>query len=255
MIGQKIHYYKRMQSTQDVAVTMAESDPCVLNGTVVLAEKQDNGRGMQNRKWISPPGGLWLSIILKPNLHPTKGALINFITALAMCEAIEIKTCLKCMVKWPNDIIINRRKVCGIIMDTAIKGDSIYYSVVGIGVNVNVDIKTIVQALGGESKTSAPITSLKSELSGRSVNRRGLLKIFFERINCYFNSIGHENEIVGVLSRISHRLEGMGKTIISDQTNSHAIGQLIGICSEGSLLVRRSDGLISKIPSQLTYLQ
>lgn len=249
-IGQKIHYYKGLPSTQDLAVSMAESDSLILNGTVVMAERQDNGRGRQNRRWVSPPGGLWLSIILKPTLHANRSTLINFIAILAICEAIEAKTCLQCRVKWPNDILVNNKKVCGIIVDAAIKGNYIYYSVVGIGINVNVNIQTIIQYLEPDSKTGNCITSLKAEQSGRFVNRRSLLQIIFERLNYYINSIERENASMRVLSNITHRLEGIGKTLIIDRADCRTTGQFIGLCSEGSLILSDADGAIFKILGQ-----
>jgi len=250
VIGKKIHFYKRLKSTQDVAISMAESDLKTLDGTVVLAERQDNGRGRQNTRWISPSGGLWLSIILTPKLHATRSVLLNFIAILAICEAIESKTNLKCRVKWPNDILINSKKVCGIIVDLATKESFIYYSVVGIGINVNVDIQTIIRGMGANSEAGASITSIKREQSGRFVNRYSLLKILLERFNCHFSNITRENEIVGILSRICDRLEGMGNTITLYQTNCRTTGELIGICSEGSLLLKKADGSISKISSE-----
>lgn len=249
-IGQKIHYYKSLPSTQDLAVSMAESDSLILNGTVVVAERQDNGRGRKNRRWISPPGGLWLSIILKPTLHAVRSALLNFTAILAICEAIEAKTCLQCKVKWPNDILIDNKKVCGIIVDAAIKGNYIDYSVVGIGINVNVNIQTIIQNLEADSKTGKSITSLKAERSGRFVNRRSLLQTIFERLNYYINSIERENMSIRVLGNITHRLEGLGKTLIIDKVNCRITGQFIGLCSEGSLVLSDVDGSIFKISGQ-----
>jgi BirA family biotin operon repressor/biotin-[acetyl-CoA-carboxylase] ligase len=229
---------------------MAESDPKTLDGTVVLAERQDNGRGRQETRWISPSGGLWLSIILTPKIHVTRSALLNFIAILATCEAIESKTNLKCKVKWPNDVMINRKKVCGIIVDLATKENFIYYSVVGIGINVNVDIQTIIRGIEANSEAEVSITSLKKEKSGRFVNRQSLLKTLLERFNCYYNMVGCETEIVGILGRISQRLEGIGNTMTIEQTNSTTTGELIGLCSEGSLLVKKDDGSISKISGQ-----
>lgn len=248
-IGQKIHYYKILPSTQDLAVSMAESDSQILNGTVVVAESQNCGRGRQNGRWVSPPGGLWLSIILKPSLHANRSALINFIAILAICEAIETKTCLQCKVKWPNDILVNNKKVCGIIVDAALTGKYIYYSVVGIGINVNVDIQTIIQGLETDQKRKS-ITSLKAERCGRFVNRRSLLKIIFERLNYYINSFEFDNDSIGVLRNMTRRLEGIGKTLIIDKSKSPTTGQLIGICSDGSLILSKDDGSITKILGQ-----
>jgi BirA family transcriptional regulator, biotin operon repressor / biotin---[acetyl-CoA-carboxylase] ligase len=248
-IGNKIHYYKRLPSTQDLAVSMAESDSQILNGTVVMAESQDCGRGSQNRRWASPPGGLWLSIILKPMLHANRSALINFITILAICEAIETKTRLQCKVKWPNDILVNNKKVCGIIVDAALKGNYIYYSVVGIGINVNVDIQTITECLETDQKKDS-ITSLKSERSGRFVNRRSLLKIIFKRLNYYINSFEFDIDSIRILRNMTQRLEGIGKTLFIDKSDCPTTGQLIGICSEGSLILSKVDGSIAKIFGQ-----
>ena len=149
----------KLGSTQELAISLAENNPESLNGTVILAEKQDRGRGRMNRRWISPGGGIWLSIILRPKMPAKKSPLLGFVAALAVCDTIAQKTGLKSKVKWPNDILINHKKVCGILLDIAIKGCGIEYAVIGIGINANANIRKILQYMDDYQESDVGVTS------------------------------------------------------------------------------------------------
>lgn len=205
IIGRRVHYYKELESTQDLAVCMAEKGP--LNGTVILAERQLKGRGRLERKWISPKGGIWLSIILSPRISPQKSSFLNLAAALAVCDSIIERTKLSPTIKWPNDILINHKKVSGILLDIAIRELKVEYAVVGIGINVNVDVKKIISILE-EHKESSAVTSIKEELLGKRVNRPALLKVLFERLEGYLFQLElSESEPMVILNKVVERLE------------------------------------------------
>ncbi|HYT46720.1 MAG TPA: biotin--[acetyl-CoA-carboxylase] ligase, partial [Methylomirabilota bacterium] len=169
LIGRQIHYYVKVGSTQELAISLAENNPEASNGTVILAEQQDRGKGRMNRRWISPSGGIWLSIILKPKMPAKNGPLLSLIAALAVSDTIAQKTGLESNVKWPNDVLINHKKVCGILLDIATKGSSIEYAVIGIGLNANANIRKILQYIDDYQESDVGVTSLKNELSGKYV--------------------------------------------------------------------------------------
>src|SRR5215471_8315681 len=212
IIGRQIHYFTELGSTQELAIYMAENDSEVVNGTAILAEQQDKGRGRLKSRWISPDGGIWLSIILKPLMHASKSPLLGFAAALAVCETIAQQTSLESKVKWPNDILINHRKVCGILLDAATKGERVEYAVIGIGINANVNIEKILPYLDDNKHNALGVTSLKNELSGKCVNRPALLKLLLERFELYYDHLQKDGSTI-IVNKIRDRLEHNSVTI------------------------------------------
>lgn len=205
LIGRRVHYYKELESTQDLAVFMADKSP--LNGTVILAEQQLKGRGTLERKWISPRGGIWLSVILRPRIPPEKISFLGLVAALAVCDTIIEKTMLFPKIKWPNDIFLNHKKVSGILIDAATRGTKVEYAVVGIGINANVDLKKIISILD-ERKESSAVTSIKEELLGKRVNRPAFLRVLFERFEGYLFQLElSESGPMVILNKVVERLE------------------------------------------------
>jgi BirA family biotin operon repressor/biotin-[acetyl-CoA-carboxylase] ligase len=176
IIGRDIVYLKVTSSTQAKAISIATAQPDP-DGTVVIAEVQKGGRGRLNRKWVSPPGGLWFSVILKPRIPTSSITLLPFAAALAVREAIAGVTMLETRLKWPNDIMISGKKVAGILLDISAEADSVNYAVVGVGINVNVDAVDISTKISG----SQGITSIKNEL-GHDANRLDIMQATLERL-------------------------------------------------------------------------
>ena len=163
----RVVYRRQVGSTNEVAKELAvQGAP---EGTVVLAEEQLAGRGRLGRDWSSPPGvGVWTTLLLRPSLPPLACAPITLVTAVAVADAIEHATGLKVGIKWPNDLLLGGRKVCGVLTELAAEMERLSYLVVGIGLNVN---QTSVE-LGPDLERRA--TSLRLE-SGAPVHRVSLL--------------------------------------------------------------------------------
>jgi BirA family transcriptional regulator, biotin operon repressor / biotin---[acetyl-CoA-carboxylase] ligase len=135
-LGQTIHYEDKVDSTQRVAHRL--SYEYVPEGTVVLAEEQESGRGRMDRKWYSPKyTGIWMSIILRPKLPLAKAPQLTLIAAVAVVQAIEQLTELSPQIKWPNDILINGKKMTGILTELQAEADQIHSVIIGMGINVN----------------------------------------------------------------------------------------------------------------------
>ncbi|MCS7124622.1 MAG: biotin--[acetyl-CoA-carboxylase] ligase [Candidatus Bathyarchaeota archaeon] len=139
LFGKYMFFSREVGSTNDWAKELAELD--APEGTVAIAETQTAGRGRLGRKWHSPKGGLWFSIILKPNLKPTETVKLVFLASLAVAETIRELYSLKAETKWPNDVIVDGRKVCGILLEMKTVGERVIYAVIGVGINVNIDIE------------------------------------------------------------------------------------------------------------------
>jgi len=250
LIGRQIYYYEELGSTQELAIYLAENNSEAVNGTAILAERQERGRGRINSKWISPSGGIWLSIILKPNMPANKSPLLKFIAALAVCDTIAQNTGLESKVKWPNDILINHKKVCGILLDIATKGSSIEYAVIGIGINANVNIRKILPYIPDHKGNDVSVTSLKNELSGKYVNRPSFLKLLFERLEHYYCYL--EKEDLGgvvILDQIKDRLDILNAVVTIQQKDKTIEGLVVGLGLDGSLVLKKNDGSLIEVLS------
>ena len=125
----KIIYRLTTHSTQNLAILLAEKNPNS-DGTVIIAEHQKSGRGRKNRKWLSPKGGIWLSVVLRPSMPASNITLLPFAAALAVCDAIKKTTQLDAKLRWPNDITISGKKVAGILIDSSVEAERINYAVI-----------------------------------------------------------------------------------------------------------------------------
>ena len=171
IIGNKIYHYKSVTSTNTFACRLAKRGKP--EGTVLIAEYQSRGMAAAGKTWISPRGkSILLSIILRPRVLPAEASRITRHVAIAVGRAINITTGLQPEFKWPNDLMLKRRKICGILTRMSTKSEQIEFVIVGIGVNVNTEIKSLVNGA----------TSLKIEL-GKSVNRRRLIKTILKELD------------------------------------------------------------------------
>ncbi|MFH1073722.1 MAG: biotin--[acetyl-CoA-carboxylase] ligase [Candidatus Firestonebacteria bacterium] len=173
-IGRELYCFNEAGSTNELAMKLAEGRAS--EGAVVIAEKQTAGKGRLGRQWISPAGsGLWFSIILKPKINPQHSSKLTFISGLAVLDAIKSVAGLKAGLKWPNDVLVNGKKVCGILTEIKAGPDIIHFQVIGIGVNVNFRGNDFPEPLKGFA------TSLFEE-SKKEVSRLKLLKEILKNI-------------------------------------------------------------------------
>lgn len=236
VIGKRIIYRDLVDSTQGIALAIANKNS-PSDGTVVIAEEQKGGRGRMKRKWISPSGGLWLSIIVHPDMHPRNMPVLPFAAALAVREAISRLTQLKVGLKWPNDIMISGRKVAGILLDISAEADTINYAIVGIGINANVDPTAIARSI----EDSQEITSLLAE-SGLEVSRLDLAAHVIEQIEKYLE-IARKDGIGAILTEWKKYADMIGKNATISQGNKviHK-GIAMDVDSDGSLVLRLANG-------------
>lgn len=235
IIGKEIHYFRETESTNTRAREIAHS---VEEGTIIIAESQSGGRGRIGRKWLSPEGGIWLSIILKPKIQPLHAARITLTAGLAVARTIQ-GFGLEAGIKWPNDILIKGKKVCGILTEMEAELDRIDYCVVGIGIDANVD----TELFPGEIRETS--TSLKKEL-GHTVNRNEFVRRLLEEFEKeYLKFQG------GDFSSILEEWRNMSETIgenVKVTTGSRTIyGEAIGVDNDGALILETHDGKLEKI--------
>ncbi|HIE17967.1 MAG TPA: biotin--[acetyl-CoA-carboxylase] ligase, partial [Dehalococcoidia bacterium] len=134
-IGQQLHYYPTVTSTMDIARILAREG--AVEGTVVIAGTQTAGRGRLGRSWLSPEGSVALSVILKPS--PDNLPQLIMIASVAVVKVIKTVTGLDAQIKWPNDVLVKGKKVCGILIENEVKGYEVDFAIIGIGINVSFD--------------------------------------------------------------------------------------------------------------------
>ena len=231
LVGQKVVHYLKLSST--MAIAREEALAGAVEGTVIIAEEQTAGKGRLERQWVSPRGSIALSVILYPN--PSDLPSLIMVASLAVVKAIESVTGLKPQIKWPNDILINGKKVCGILVESGIRDRNRTYAVIGIGINVNVETGSIGEVL-------LPATSLSDEM-GREVSRPELVKrLLVEMERLYL--LAQDNGVVYQEWRDS--LETLGKRVRASSGGVVYEGIAESVERNGSLMIRCRDGSLRR---------
>ena len=247
-IGKRIYHYKRIPSTQQLAISFAETNISNENGTVILANEQYDGKGRGNKKWISPKGGLWMSLIIKPKIELNKINILSIIAAISVCEIINEISNLETRIKWPNDIVIDNKKIAGIIIDSSINKNNIEYIVIGIGINIVVDILKINLFLSSIDRLSQKATSLQNEVKEISFDRFILLKRLLERMEYYLFLVQNKTDNTKIIEHYKKLSNILGKSIYvyrKDVKEFNAIAK--DIDSDGGLILKRENKIIEKI--------
>ena len=234
-IGQRVIFYPRLASTMEVAKREAARRGAA-EGTVIVADEQTAGKGRLKRIWLSPKGNIALSVILYPDVAYLTSLIM--VASLAVVHSIETVTGLKSQVKWPNDVLINGRKVCGILIESDVRGNIVDYAIIGIGVNVNLRLYDFPDIL-------STATSLSHEL-GREVSRLDVIRQLLVEIERLYLTLQAGGSIYEEW-RDSLVTLGRRVRVKSGKTIYDGIAESVTI--DGSLLLRRSDGSLSKIVS------
>jgi BirA family transcriptional regulator, biotin operon repressor / biotin---[acetyl-CoA-carboxylase] ligase len=238
-IGKSIFLFNELDSTQDYAMTLPKSES--LHGTIVIAKKQDMGKGRIGRTWISPEGGLWMSIIFRPNFSVDNIIFIQFIGALAVANAIREITKIDCKLKWPNDVLINEKKVCGILVDVNLENEN-NKIVMGIGLNANIDSSSINNFLNdGNIKA----TTLKEEC-GNDIDLLFLIKSILEKLEHYYDALSR-GKTLEIIDSWKEKSDMFGKRAIVYDGNEKLIGHVIDIDQNGGLVMKLTDGSVKNI--------
>lgn len=232
LFGRQMLHFARVGSTNEVARRLAAQG--APEGLLVWAEEQTAGRGRMGRRWEAPRGSsLLVSLLLRPYLSPERAFLLSALASLAVAEAVEVETGLRCELKWPNDVLVNGRKCCGILVELEGKGHRIAYAVIGWGLNVN---------LRFEGPLAERATSLAQEL-GRPLPRLPLLVACLERMESWYFALraGRDEELWAAWRA---RLGMLGRTVEVSTPEGPFVGEAVDVAPDGSLLVRRADGTL-----------
>jgi BirA family biotin operon repressor/biotin-[acetyl-CoA-carboxylase] ligase len=234
-VGKKMIYKESVYSTQSIAISLASKQDS--HGVVIIAEQQKSGRGRLKRKWLSPKGGLWLSVILKPSISTARMTVFPHVAALAVCDSIRETTKLDARLKWPNDVLISDKKVAGILLDISTEAKQINYVVIGIGINANVDTSLISSHLGS---SSLQVTSIKDEI-GHNVSKLELTRLLLEKLERYYLELEGEGP-TAILQKWKQSSDMLGRQIIVSEGFKTIQGTAKNINDDGSLVLKTDDG-------------
>jgi BirA family transcriptional regulator, biotin operon repressor / biotin---[acetyl-CoA-carboxylase] ligase len=239
-IGRNIHYVESVESTQKLAHHFASED--APEGTVIIAEEQLSGRGRMARKWHSPKyTGIWMSMIIRPNIPLSNAPQLTLLAAVAIVQAIEEMTDLIPEIKWPNDILINGKKVTGILTELQAEADLIHSIIIGIGINVN------------QKKEDFPLelqeiaTSLFIE-DGETVSRAELIRSIFKHFEKLY-TLYLEQGFLPIKLLWEGYAGSIGKYIKARTLTNTIEGKALGITNDGVLQLEDLTGTIHHIYS------
>ncbi|MCI7131594.1 MAG: biotin--[acetyl-CoA-carboxylase] ligase [Lachnospiraceae bacterium] len=233
-IGQRLECFDVIGSTNTTAMQMAEEG--APNGTLVVADRQDSGKGRRGRGWVMPAGiAIAMSIVIKPEeLQPGNAPMLTLVSALAVVRAIEEQTGLQPGIKWPNDIVINGKKVCGMLTEMSTQIDYINHIVVGIGINVHNE--------QFPEELSDRATSLYLE-SGKHYSRAALVEAVCEYFEHYYEIFMRTQDLSGLKTEYDSFLVNKDRQVrILDPLGEYE-GTALGITLRGELLVETPEGV------------
>lgn len=247
-IGKQAYYFDSIDSTQNQALTMTFDKEN--NGAVIIAEEQTSGKGRAGRKWESPKGGIWLSVILHPEFDISVATLFPLAAALALLKAIQKTTKIKSELKWPNDITIKGKKIAGILVDASLESNRIENLVLGVGINFDVDIKQIEKSLKGMPNFYG-VTSISKY--NKTVKPLSLIHTFLlELENIYF--MLNSGEIRKIINEWTKYSATIGKEVQIMTKKGKIRGKAIRIDDDGSLVVSHRNKNQKVIAGDITHV-
>jgi BirA family biotin operon repressor/biotin-[acetyl-CoA-carboxylase] ligase len=230
-MGRELHYLAVTTSTQDIARELAgQGAP---EGTAVIAGEQQSGRGRMGRSWLSPAGGLATSIILRPPIASVY--LLPAITSVAVFRTLR-NLGIEADIKWPNDVLINGKKACGILIEHGLAAGELNYSIVGIGINVNVDTDSYPEI--------ADIATSISVQLGHQVAVGEVALHLYTQLEDLYTGTGAP---AGIIREWSQHMVTIGRRVTADFYGNAIDGRAEGVNRQGNLVVRLADGSTREI--------
>ncbi len=231
LIGKRAYYFDTIDSTQNFAAKISKNTK--ENGTVIISQKQTSGRGRLNRKWISPKGGIWLSIILHPKFDITFTTLIPIAASLALSLAIEKTLKKKPQLKWPNDVTIIGKKVAGMLVDLSIESNEIDNLILGVGINFKIDSKKLTKSLQSTERFYG-VTSLTK--TNEKINPIKLVHSFLFELEKVLDLLEHKKP-QSIIKGWTKRASNIGKITTIITSNGKIKGKALKIDNDGALVL------------------
>ena len=246
-LGKRVYYFDSTDSTQNFAMKIASNDK--ENGTVIISKKQTVGRGRMKRKWKSPTGGIWMSIIIHPKFDVSYTTLVPIATSLALCMAIEKILKIKPELKWPNDVTLKGKKVAGVLVDTSIISNEIENVVLGIGINFKIKPHELASTIKKTPNFYGVATLVKK-------NERALplVQQFLYELENVFQLI-NSRRIKKIKSEWTKRSSTIGRNVSIITGEGNVNGKAVKIDSDGALIISKGKKAEKILVGDITYDQ
>lgn len=235
--GRSIFFASSVESTNDWAKELALLEAA--EGTVAIAECQTHGRGRLGREWVSPEGGLWFSVILRPDVRSNEVSRLVFVAGVAVADALREACGLRVETKWPNDVLVNGRKVCGILSEAKIEDEKVTFVVVGIGINVGFRVRESLPR-----KLWDVAMSLDDEV-GRRIRLDAIFRVVLEKFESFYQVL-LEGGFTPVLEAWKRYAGFLGKRteVIDGSQRYHGVA--VDVEQDGSVSLRLHDGSVKR---------
>jgi len=238
-LGRRGLYFRQLTSTNEIAKGLARRG--LREGAIIVAETQTSGKGRLGREWTSPEGGLWLSVMLRPNVQSRHAAKLTLLASVAVAKTISKLYGLRAEVKWPNDVLLDQKKVCGILTEGEIQGHNIDFAVLGVGINANISLKALPEHL----RHSA--TTLKYQLK-KEISRETLLCELLKETEFYYDLFG-KGEFEAILSDWRRLASFLGSIVEITGGEETVRGLATDIDENGALVIRLEDQTVQRVTS------
>lgn len=227
-VAKEVLYFDTIDSTNTKAQELAEKG--YPSGTLVVADKQDSGKGRRGRSWVSPSGtGIFMTLMIKPNINPNNASMLTLVAALAVAKAITSVTGEEAMIKWPNDIVVNSKKVCGILTEMNAQFDYINNIVVGIGINVHNE--------SFPEEISQMASSLMIEAGGKRFHRAQIIAETMSYFEQYYDTFLKTQDLSALVREYDELLVNRNKSVRVLDPKEPFDGKAMGITPKGELIV------------------
>jgi len=231
--GKRVFFSCEVNSTNEWAKELAKLG--AEEGTVAVAGTQTAGRGRLNREWISPEGGLWFSIVLRPKVRAAEAVQLVFVVGLAVAEVLRGKYGMKVETKWPNDVLVNGKKICGILIEMNTTGQKVNHIVAGIGINANFEVGRVLP-----DQLREVATSLENEL-GRKIRLEKLFRALLENLEKIYD-LYILRGFAPVLEEWKRYANLLGHKVEVTNQKEKITGLALDVNNEGALVLRFEDG-------------
>ena len=229
LLGKRVYYFNTIDSTQNFAAKIASDKN--ENGTVIISKKQTKGRGRLKRKWKSPPGGIWMSIIIHPKFDASYVTLIPIVTSLALCKAIEHTMKINPKLKWPNDLTLNGKKLAGILLDSSIESNKIENVILGVGINFKIKPRILEKTIKKTQNFYGATTLVEKNEQPLALVQQFLYEL--ENVLVLINSGSTKR----LLREWTKRSSTIGKNISVKTDDGNITGKALKLDSDGGLII------------------
>lgn len=227
-VAKEVLYFDTIDSTNTKAQELAEKG--YPSGTLVVADKQESGKGRRGRSWVSPSGtGIFMTLMIKPDINPNNASMLTLVAALAAAKAITSVTGEEAMIKWPNDIVVNSKKVCGILTEMNAQFDYINHIVVGIGINVHNE--------SFPEEISQMASSLMIEAGGKRFHRAQIIAETMSYFEQYYDTFLKTQDLSALVREYDELLVNRNKSVRVLDPKEPFDGKAMGITPKGELIV------------------